>query len=73
MNVVHHVCVLLGFGLDAVCPYMVYETIAKLRNEGLVEGKFDDETVAHNFQKSVDYGMRKVMYFSIVSSFDFNI
>lgn len=28
---VHHFCVLLGFGADAVCPYLVYETIWRLR------------------------------------------
>lgn len=60
VNVVHHICVLMGFGCDALCPYMVFETIAKMRNEGILEGEWDDDTVAKNFQKSVDYGMRKV-------------
>jgi glutamate synthase (NADPH/NADH) len=60
VNVVHHICVLIGFGLDAVCPYMVYETVARLRSEGLVGAEWDDESVAKSYQKSVDYGMRKV-------------
>lgn len=60
VNVVHHVCVLMGFGLDAVCPYLVFETVAKMRDEGVLEGEWEDDTVAKNFQKSVDYGMRKV-------------
>lgn len=60
VNVVHQMCVLIGFGLDAVCPYMVYETVAKLRAQGLMDGQWDSDTVAANFKKSVDYGMRKV-------------
>ncbi len=26
-KIVHDFCVLLGFGVDAICPYLVYESI----------------------------------------------
>ena len=31
---IHHMCLLLGYGADAVCPYLVFETFSKLREEG---------------------------------------
>jgi glutamate synthase (NADPH/NADH) len=32
---VHHLCVLLGYGADAVCPWLMMETIHKVAREGL--------------------------------------
>jgi glutamate synthase (NADH) len=32
---VHHCCVLLGYGADAVCPWLMMETIHKVGREGL--------------------------------------
>lgn len=32
---VHHLCVLLGFGADAICPWLVMESIHKIVREGL--------------------------------------
>ena len=32
---VHHLCVLVGYGADAVCPWLVMETIHKVSREGL--------------------------------------
>lgn len=32
---VHHLCVLVGYGADAVCPWLVMETIHKVEREGL--------------------------------------
>ncbi len=29
-HLVHHLCVLLGYGADAVCPYLAYETLRAL-------------------------------------------
>jgi hypothetical protein len=33
---VHHICTLLGYGMDAICPYLVYETVSRLRDNGLL-------------------------------------
>lgn len=30
---IHHCCVLVGYGADAVCPYLAFETIHKVHNE----------------------------------------
>jgi glutamate synthase (NADH) len=32
---VHHLCVLVGYGADAVCPYLVMEVVYKVAREGL--------------------------------------
>lgn len=58
---VHHLCVLVGYGADAVCPWLVMETIHKVGREGLVKnGKSVDELL-HNYRHSVDNGILKVM------------
>ncbi|TDL27308.1 NADPH-dependent glutamate synthase [Rickenella mellea] len=58
---VHHLCVLVGYGADAVCPYLVMEVIHKISREGLTK---DDKTVDQlldNFHHAVDNGILKVM------------
>ena len=32
---VHHICVLVGYGADAICPYLIMEIIFKVAREGL--------------------------------------
>ena len=32
---VHHLCVLVGYGADAICPWLLMETIYKVAREGL--------------------------------------
>ena len=31
---IHHFCLLLGYGADAICPYLVFEVVQILRQEG---------------------------------------
>ena len=38
-------CVLLGYGADAICPYMVFDTMTKLRREGVLEDTFTDQEI----------------------------
>lgn len=42
---IHDFCVLLGFGADAICPYLVYETCHRLRNLGLIDDTLTDAKV----------------------------
>eukprot|EP00668_Euglena_longa_P011617 GGOE01014026.1.p1 GENE.GGOE01014026.1~~GGOE01014026.1.p1 ORF type:complete len:2057 (-),score=451.46 GGOE01014026.1:451-6585(-) len=60
---VHHLCALVGFGADAICPYMVYETMFYLRDQKEIFEKeaADDMKIMNNYLKAVDMGMRKVM------------
>jgi len=58
---VHHMTVLLGYGVDAICPYLAMECILKMNREGLIRKKLSDEKVIDNYKYSCDGGILKVM------------
>ncbi|KAG1151514.1 hypothetical protein G6F38_001223 [Rhizopus arrhizus] len=58
---VHHFCVLLGYGVDAVCPYLAMETMVKLCREGAVHEGLTPDKLIYNFKKGIDNGIFKVM------------
>ncbi|KAK4459955.1 putative glutamate synthase [NADPH] [Cladorrhinum samala] len=58
---VHHMCVLLGYGVDAVNPYLAMECILKLNREGLIKKKLTDDDLIRNYKHSCDGGILKVM------------
>ncbi|VFQ67556.1 unnamed protein product [Cuscuta campestris] len=63
---VHHFCTLVGFGVDAICPYLAIEAILRLQVDGKIPprttGEFHtkDELVKKYFKASM-YGMMKVL------------
>jgi glutamate synthase (NADPH/NADH) large chain len=56
---VHHFALLAGYGAEAVCPWLAYETIATMADY-LPEGLTSKEA-AKRFSKSVSKGLLKVM------------
>ena len=61
---VHHHCLLVGFGADAINPYLAYEALWQAR----ADGEFDDtdhiqsdDDVVNAYQKAAGKGMLKVM------------
>ena len=42
---VHHMCVLLGYGADAICPYLVFETMNSLLAEGVISSSFSEKDI----------------------------
>jgi len=57
---VHHVALLLGFGASAVCPYLAYESIDALIEEGeLTELTASD--ARYKYGKTLNKGVVKVM------------
>ena len=58
---VHHMCVLLGYGVDAICPYLAMECILKMNREKLIRKKLTNEQVIQNYKYSCDGGILKVM------------
>lgn len=58
---VHHMCVLVGYGADAICPYLAIECILKLHREGLIRKKITKEELIGNYKHSCDGGILKVM------------
>jgi glutamate synthase domain-containing protein 2/glutamate synthase domain-containing protein 3 len=57
---VHHFCLLGGFGAEAVHPYLAFETLIALAQEGRF-GDTDADKACKNFIKAVGKGLRKVM------------
>ncbi|KAK3069841.1 glutamate synthase [NADH] [Teratosphaeriaceae sp. CCFEE 6253] len=58
---VHHMCVLVGYGADAICPYLAIECILKLNREGLIRKKLTGDELIGNYKHSCDGGILKVM------------
>ncbi|KAI1717309.1 conserved region in glutamate synthase domain-containing protein [Ditylenchus destructor] len=58
---VHDFCVLLGYGADALCPYMVYETCYRLRNMGLIDKTLTDDVIFNGYKAGIERGIFKVM------------
>uniref|UniRef100_A0A1S6KZN6 Glutamate synthase [NADH] n=2 Tax=Nilaparvata lugens TaxID=108931 RepID=A0A1S6KZN6_NILLU len=58
---VHHMCVLLGYGADAICPYIVFEMATSLRNEGLLDSNITDKMLYENYCEAMERGIAKVM------------
>ncbi|KAA3674787.1 glutamate synthase (NADPH/NADH), partial [Paragonimus westermani] len=59
---VHHLCTLIGFGADGICPYMLFESIAHLDSDDLLVRSHADLTqVFESFSDAVQRGIFKVM------------
>ncbi len=57
---VHHFCLLLGYGAAAVNPYLAFDTIEQMVNEGRTTVT-DFDTAVRNYAKAVNKGVLKVM------------
>lgn len=58
---VHHVCVLLGYGADAICPWLAQEAVMKVGREGLSKVDVPVAELTANWRHAVDSGILKVM------------
>ncbi len=57
---IHHFATLIGYGVNAINPYLVYETIEDLVNKEKNEEISLDKSI-ENFHKAVDKGLLKVI------------
>lgn len=57
---VHHFCTLIGYGVTAINPYIAFETVAALQQEGRL-GTITAEEAEHNYIKAAVSGILKVM------------
>ena len=61
----HHICVLLGYGADAICPYLALETLNKIRaninSYSAPDRILEEEEVVDNFKQACAIGIMKVM------------
>ncbi|KYN05005.1 Glutamate synthase [NADH], amyloplastic [Cyphomyrmex costatus] len=58
---VHHICVLLGYGADAICPYLVFEMAKNLRADYVFDETFTDDVIYKNYADAMERGIAKVM------------
>jgi glutamate synthase (NADPH/NADH) large chain len=58
---VHHHCLLVGYGADAINPYMAFETLYQARHDGVLGPEWTDEAIVSAYRKGVAKGMLKVM------------
>lgn len=57
---VHHLCVLVGYGADAVCPYLALETVADLVRMGEI-AELHVHEAQQRYVKALCKGLLKVM------------
>ncbi|MDP5254569.1 MULTISPECIES: glutamate synthase large subunit [unclassified Vibrio] len=55
----HQFAVLLGFGATAVYPYLAYEALAKLVDDGAIDKTF--HVALQNYQQGINKGLYKIM------------
>uniref|UniRef100_UPI0005C9C900 glutamate synthase [NADH], amyloplastic isoform X2 n=1 Tax=Fragaria vesca subsp. vesca TaxID=101020 RepID=UPI0005C9C900 len=63
---VHHFCTLVGFGADAICPYLAVEAIWRLQVDGKIPPKsngtiYSKAELVKKYFKASNYGMQKVL------------
>jgi glutamate synthase (NADPH/NADH) large chain len=58
---VHHHCLLVGYGADAINPYTAFEALWQAQRDGLLPSDYTDAKIVHAYQKAVAKGMLKVM------------
>ena len=56
---VHHFALLFGYGADCVNPYLAYEAVAGLVDEGRLN--LSKNTAEHNYIKAVEKGILKIL------------
>ncbi len=60
---VHHFCLLMGFGADAVNPYLAFEALWQAQRDGVLTGEKyqEDDKIVSAYRKGIAKGMLKVM------------
>eukprot|EP00879_Flechtneria_rotunda_P003043 GHRR01003263.1.p1 GENE.GHRR01003263.1~~GHRR01003263.1.p1 ORF type:complete len:2008 (+),score=728.67 GHRR01003263.1:1512-7535(+) len=58
---VHQYCTLVGYGADAICPYLAYEAIFALHETGKLPAALSRDELVVKYTKAVGVGILKVM------------
>ncbi|XP_071818623.1 uncharacterized protein [Apostichopus japonicus] len=57
----HHFCVLVGFGADAVCPYLLYESLINMNEQNLLGIDVSEDEIQQRVIQAANKGISKVM------------
>jgi len=55
-----HFALLIGYGAGAIYPYLAYESVVEIAEEGVLLEKLDGETAISNFIKATRKGLLKI-------------
>ncbi|CAN5914398.1 glutamate synthase large subunit [soil metagenome] len=58
---VHHFALLLGYGAGAINPYIAFETLDDMINEGLLKPGINHDEAVKRYRKAIKKGVVKVM------------
>ena len=58
---VHHFCLLAGYGADAINPYMAFESLWQLKDDGALGEDWTHEQITAAYRKATKQGILKVM------------
>ncbi len=58
---VHHIALLLGYGANAVNPYLIFESISWLFVEGVLEENLTSKLAEKNYVNAVNQGLLKII------------
>ena len=67
---VHHFAALVGYGANAICPYLLYETIDEMIADGRHLAGLTTAQAYNNLVKALDKGLLKVMSKMGISTLD---
>ena len=56
----HHFATLIGFGANAICPYLTFNTICSLHEKNLLKPGMSLEEAKENYKNAIGYGLRKI-------------
>ena len=57
---VHHFCTLVGYGADAINPYLAFEAMWHLQEDGRIRSDLSRDEIVEAFRYAISKGMRKV-------------
>ncbi|MDR2163407.1 MAG: glutamate synthase large subunit [Clostridiales Family XIII bacterium] len=55
----HHIALLVGYGAEAVCPYLAYDTLDDMAREGMIEA--DGESAQAVYRDTMTHALVKIM------------
>ncbi len=58
---VHHFCLLTGYGADAINPYLAFESLWQVQDDGELPGDWTHEQITAAYRKATKQGILKVM------------
>ncbi|MBN1123405.1 MAG: glutamate synthase large subunit, partial [Sedimentisphaerales bacterium] len=58
---VMHFCLLIGFGANAINPYLVFESLDQIHRQGELPEKMEDSEIVDNYIAAVKKGILKTM------------